>query len=586
MKKTVSIILAAIMAIPALAGDKLPGIWDFTVGTPEAITPTSTRRFQPKAAKGNVRQCPVTVNAVQKGDTAWFRIPVGADEDFYGLGLQMTTYRLNGLRKTLRVNADPKNIDGDSHAPVPFYLSTAGYGIFVDTGRYATFDFTNPSEVVICVPRCTGATLKVFGGPTLGQALARYNLYSGGGCVPPDWGLGFWYRVEKTFNDKATLAMINDFRERNIPLSVVGLEPGWQTHAYSCSYVWSQRFPDPKAFVDSCDRLGVKVNLWEHAFVHPSSPIHKDMVPYSGDKPVWSGLVPDFTLPEARRIFSTWHHDALTGIGISGFKADECDGSDFNRINWSFPMSTRFPSGADGEQMHSLLGLRYMDALLDAMSGTPTYNLVRSAGAFAAPYPFVLYSDLYDHRTFINSVAQASLGGLLWCPEVRHASCPEELLLRMQSVVLSPLAMINAYYLNHQPWKQVNKDLNNKGVFAPGWEKVEDRCRELINIRMELLPAIKKAFEGYAAKGIPPFRALVIDWPEDPAVRDIAGQWMIGDRLMAAPPAYGDKLVRVYFPGKNAKWQVWGDSSKVYRGGTWATFPVSSDMLYLFQRVK
>ena len=28
---------------------------------------------------------------------------------------------------------------GESHAPVPFYISTAGYGVFVDTYRYATF---------------------------------------------------------------------------------------------------------------------------------------------------------------------------------------------------------------------------------------------------------------------------------------------------------------------------------------------------------------------------------------------------------------------------------------------------------------
>lgn len=28
---------------------------------------------------------------------------------------------------------------GDSHAPCPLYFSTAGYGVLVDTARYATF---------------------------------------------------------------------------------------------------------------------------------------------------------------------------------------------------------------------------------------------------------------------------------------------------------------------------------------------------------------------------------------------------------------------------------------------------------------
>ena len=47
-----------------------------------------------------------------------------------------------------------------------------------------------------------------------------------------------------------------------------------------------------------------KVNLWEHAYVHPSSPIYEPMQKYAGDYLVWKGLVPDFTLQEARDIYS------------------------------------------------------------------------------------------------------------------------------------------------------------------------------------------------------------------------------------------------------------------------------------------
>jgi alpha-glucosidase (family GH31 glycosyl hydrolase) len=41
------------------------------------------------------------------------------------------------------VNADPKQDTGDSHAPVPFYVTSEGIGIFVDTARYVTFYFGN-----------------------------------------------------------------------------------------------------------------------------------------------------------------------------------------------------------------------------------------------------------------------------------------------------------------------------------------------------------------------------------------------------------------------------------------------------------
>ena len=39
----------------------------------------------------------------------------------------------------LRVNSDPTVYTGDSHAPVPFFVSTKGYGMYFDTARYAEF---------------------------------------------------------------------------------------------------------------------------------------------------------------------------------------------------------------------------------------------------------------------------------------------------------------------------------------------------------------------------------------------------------------------------------------------------------------
>lgn len=73
---------------------------------------------------------------------------------------------------------------------------------------------------------------------------------------------------------------------------------------------------------------GFHVNLWEHAFVNPASPVHDSLVPYSGDYLVWNGLVPDFSLDEASDIFAGYHKE-LCDEGITGFKHDECDGSDF-----------------------------------------------------------------------------------------------------------------------------------------------------------------------------------------------------------------------------------------------------------------
>ena len=76
-----------------------------------------------------------------------------------------------------------------------------------------------------------------------------------------------------------------------------------------------------------------------------------------------------------------------------------------------------------------------MQTILDALDGTPTLSEVRNAGALAANYPFVLYSDLYDHVDFISGIAQSSFSGILWTPELRHATDKEDLHRRLQATV-------------------------------------------------------------------------------------------------------------------------------------------------------
>ena len=553
-----------------------PGVWRFTFGEPEAITPVHTRHYPPATAaiEGLPRasEIPVSVTASLTERGVLVHLPLEPDELIYGLGLQLQSFQQRASKKRLRVNADPILDTGDTHAPVPFYVTTRGYGVFVDTARYATFYLGNkirapaaprdnraaaktndgwngvppyeqkglgePSEVLIEVPSpARGVDVYVFAGPSLREAVQRYNLFSGGGALPPRWGLGFWYRAQTDFSQEETLALAAEFRARRIPCDVLGLEPHWQSHSYSSSYAWGARFPQPAPMLAQLAKLNFRVNLWEQPFVHPTSPIYRPLLPRAGDYEVWGGIVPDFLDPNARQIFADYHEQAHVALGISGYKADECDNSDLTG-NWSFPEISRFPSGADGEQMHMLFGLRYQDTLQSVFEKRRqrTYGLVRSSGALAAPYPYVLYSDLYDHRHFVQSVAQASFCGLLWTPEVRDASGgPDELVRRMQAVAFSPLAMVNAWYLKNPPWKQVNRAANNAGQFAPGWESAEAQCRAVIELRMKFIPYLHAAFVRYQREGLPPFRAMLMDFPADPELQGVSDQYMMGDNVLVAP---------------------------------------------------
>lgn len=592
-----------------------PGVWRARFGSPEHVTPVSNRMVGPDLAAlaklPRVDTAPLPIITGLRTDRGYVvQLPLRPGEQIYGLGLQFLSFAQRGKKKVVRVNADPKVDTGDSNAPVPFYVTTEGLGILVDTARYANFYFgdvrpkpthpvsgttqanidpkythtvpeNEPGLVTVDVPHAAGIDVYLFAGPTMLDAVKRYNMFSGGGVMPPEWGLGFWYRLDAHADQQEVLALVRELRESKIPCDVIGLEPGWQSHAYSCTFAWDKgRFPDPEGLLRSTGEMHCKVNLWEHAFTNPASPIFAALEPYSGNYGVWGGLVPDFAGAPAREVFGAYHGSQFVEKGISGFKLDECDNSDYTG-GWSFPECSSFPSGVDGEQMHSVFGQLYQRTIWEEYRKRrwPTYCLVRSSGALNAPYPFVLYSDLYDHREYIRALVNSGFSGLLWCPEVRQATSEEDLLRRLQSVIFSPLAQVDCWYIKNPPWKQFDRKKNNAGELLPDWQQLQARCREIIGWRMQLMPYLKAAFERYAKDGTPPFRALVLDAPREKKLQSVDDQYMVGDRMMIAPLFAGEPGRNVILP--RGVWHEFWTGERV-QGGAELFVPATTDKIPVY----
>lgn len=566
------------------------GIQKITFGTPEQYTPEYFRQFSVK--KEEIERIPVSRSSgITEEKIHWKKtkrgitvtLPMETREDIYGFGLQLQGFNQAGRRRYVKVNSDPVANTGESHAPVPFYISSAGYGLFVNTFRYTTFlcgtnsekgqsaGMTSENEpheefseaaiyalkrakeerkVIIEIPAAEGIELYLFEG-NIPEVVQRYNLFSGGGCVPPMWGLGMWYRIYGGSDEKTLGKLAEQFREEEIPMDVLGLEPGWHSHSYSCTYKWSYLFPHPDEMIEKMSEQGYKLNLWEHLYVYPKAPFYKELLPYSGDYEVWNGLVPDFATKEASELFENYHRDTFVKKGIAGFKLDECDNSDYNPSNWAFPDSTEFPSGMDGEQMHLAIGTLYQNLIyrIYRKENRRTYSQVRSSGALAAPLPFILYSDLYDHKQFIRGVVNSGFSGLLWCPEVRDCANGDDLLRRLQTVVFSAHALINSWRIPSPPWKQTDIEKNLAGEIMDTADYYTEECRKLFALRMSLLPYLYSAFAEYSRTGKPPIRALVLDYPEDMEARMVDDEYLFGDSMLVCPLTYEDGTSRkVYLP--------------------------------------
>jgi alpha-D-xyloside xylohydrolase len=578
-----------------------PGVARVSLGDLDKFTPYYFLKEKPKlTAMGQLPEAgtevdPKSIRIEITPRGAIVHIPLDDKEQLYGFGLQMGSFQQRGLRKRPIVNDNPLNNLGYTHAPTTFYLSTKGYGIFVNTSRYTTFycgthkqikadNTTGPAEVIVDIPGAKGADVFVFNGPTIKNALQRYNLFSGGGALPALWGMGVQYRMKAESKQQDVYNMAAYFRDNHIPVDVFGLEPKWQTASYSCSYVWNpDNFPSSQQLIDKMKEQGIHLNLWEHAYTAPVSPLYEPLKNKAGDYKVWNGLVPDFADKSASDIFAAYHQKTFVDNGIAAFKMDECDNSNIGRGDqvWGFPDFTRFPSGIDGEQMHQEFGTLYFQTIYGIYKRANKRAIfnIRSLGGFASSYPVSLYSDTYDHHEYIRMISNAGFSGLLWSPEVRESASIAELCRRTQTAILSSQTVFNSWYLKHPPWLQYDRRKNNNDIMMPNAKEAEAHIRNLLNFRMSFIPYLYSAFAKYNREGVPPFRALVVDYPEDKNVLNIWDEYMIGDNVLAAPLADSANTRSVYLPKGN-----WYDfnTNKLYAGGQSYNIATGLDQIPLF----
>ena len=230
-------------------------------------------------------------------------------------------------------------------------------------------------------------------------------------------------------------------------------------------------------------------------YVSPAAKIYKKLYPLSCSHLVWLGLVPDYYLKKARDILTKQHYEDHISIGISGYKMDEVDGYD----KWLWPDHATFPSGKSAQTLRQTYGLVLQNMLYNDLFkkyNKRTYGLVRASNGAASAFPFVIYSDSYGHKEYINGMSSSSLCGILWAPEIRGAKNSKEWLSRMQTSVFSPFAMLNAWQSRKKPWS---------------FKDVANDVRKTIELRMRLLPYIYNSFAEYNLQGIPPVRAMLLE---------------------------------------------------------------------------
>lgn len=183
---------------------------------------------------------PSTVQTLARGDA----------ENFYGGGMQNGYFSHRGRSVNIRLITRGWG-DGTSPNPAPFYMSTAGYGVFRDTMAPGRYDFLSPVVLSHDEDRFDAY---YFYGPSLKQILDDYTLVTGRPFMMPRWGLGFG--DSDCYNKKGKTSDVVDqvakvYRANDMPGAWIMPNDG-----YGCGY---QDLPQT---IQALHKLGFFTGLW------------------------------------------------------------------------------------------------------------------------------------------------------------------------------------------------------------------------------------------------------------------------------------------------------------------------------------
>ena len=213
--------------------------------------------------------------AAQPSDTALLTLTLAADASFLtGLGEQFTHVSARG-RVTpmfLTLSSATESGTNDAHVPVPFLVSSAGWGLFVQSREAGAFDVasTDPGQVRVTFE---GRALDVyfFVDPDPLAIVAAFNRMAGLPRALPRWALSpIHWRHWSSIDDVLDIA--REYRQRHIPSSALWFDDGWQT-GFNTFVLSPKVFEDAQAMMAEIAALGFRAMAWSTPYLEqPTGP--------------------------------------------------------------------------------------------------------------------------------------------------------------------------------------------------------------------------------------------------------------------------------------------------------------------------
>ena len=205
-------------------------------------------------------------NSQTEGFDVQFRLTEG--ERLYGMGdVNRECIQRRGFKKKIWV------CNVASYVPIPFLMSSKGYGILLNTTWKHYIDAgCDVPDVLRFWGRRGELDFYLFTGEDYEAILNAYTDVSGKPKLLPIWAYGLTFVCNQQATARDMLDDCLNFRREEIPCDIIGLEPGWMSRHYDTTTEknWDpQRFylppwaPNaPETFISAARRLGFRLSLW------------------------------------------------------------------------------------------------------------------------------------------------------------------------------------------------------------------------------------------------------------------------------------------------------------------------------------
>jgi alpha-glucosidase (family GH31 glycosyl hydrolase) len=463
------------------------------------------------------------------------------DERFYGGGSTSRDH-VQHRGEALRMWATYQIAE----VPVPFMMSSDGWGIFNNTTQLNFFDIGRFDKNKMFLYNTTGDTdLYLMLGESMDEVIDLYTTVTGKPYLLPKYMYGLAFGGNTIEDQMDIMDDAYNFRNEEIPCDLFWIEPQWMEKYYdfSTSKDWDfDKFPGEKWWNKGLD---IKRNEYNTLFIHKLHELGFKLG-------LWLCIDHDLSIAEEDQVaenkgtkLSGKEHwfDHLTKFideGVDGFKLDP--GHTLNEHP-----DRKYYNGYTDREMHNLnqvLLQKQMELTYRNYKGIRSYHHYCGGYAGAQHWGALNSGDNGGGRIALFDQINLGLSGLM------NTSCDvmeveENNLAAMHMGFFLPWVQVNSWYGLLHPW------------YLPPEEK--EAFRFYSQLRYDLIPYIYSTAINGTLTGKSIVRAMALEFPDDRNTDDLTFQYMFGDHFLV-----GVSSDSVYLPKGN--WIDFWTGEKI-RGG-------------------